>query len=102
MSPPRRRLFIDWARGLAVLCMIEHHAFDAWMPDSFHGSAPDRAFRFMGGVAAPTFLFLAGLAMTLMMEAGLHKGQSRPQAAWGAAKRGLGIFLAAHLFRFQQ
>lgn len=99
---PRRRLFIDWARGVAVLCMIEHHAFDAWMPDSFHGSVPDRLFRFLGGVAAPTFLFLAGLAMVLMMEGALAKGASRGEAARTAAKRGLWILLGAHLFRLQQ
>lgn len=101
-APRARRLFIDWARGVAVLCMIEHHAFDAWMPDSFHGSAPDRLFRYLGGVAAPTFLFLAGLAMALMMEGGLARGQTRSQAMWVAVRRGLWIFLAAHLFRFQQ
>ena len=28
MSP--RRQYIDWARGIAVLLMIEAHAIDAW------------------------------------------------------------------------
>ncbi|MBS2026089.1 MAG: DUF1624 domain-containing protein [Deltaproteobacteria bacterium] len=102
MAASKRRLFIDWARGFAVLCMIQHHAFDAWMPDSFHGSPPDHFFRFMGGVAAPTFLFLAGVAMVMMMEAAHARGQSRREAAWTACKRGFGIFVAAHLFRFQQ
>ena len=103
MTAPRsRRAFIDLARGFAVLCMVEHHSFDAWMPDAFHGLAPDRLFRFLGGVAAPSFLFLAGLAMVLMMEGLLAKGLTRVEAALAAAKRGGLIFLGAYLFRLQE
>ena len=98
----QRRLFIDWMRGLAVLCMIEHHSFDAWLKPELHGSAYDRLFRFLGGVAAPSFLFLAGLAIVLMLEGQLAKGVGRSAAAWGAAKRGGLIFLGAYLFRFQE
>ena len=101
-SPRTRRAFIDLARGVAVVCMVEHHSFDAWMPDAFHGSAPDRLFRFLGGVAAPGFLFLAGLSMVLMMEGLLGKGASRRDAALAAAKRGGLVFLGAYLFRFQE
>jgi len=98
----KRRLFIDWMRGLAVLCMIEHHSFDAWLRPSLHGSAWDRFFRFLGGVAAPSFLFLAGLATVLMLESQLARGLSRREAALGAVKRGFFIFVAAYLFRFQE
>ena len=101
-APRTRRAFIDLSRGLAVVCMVEHHSFDAWMPDSFHGSAPDRLFRFLGGVAAPTFLFLAGLAMVLMMEGLLARGATRGGAALAAARRGGLIFLGAYLFRLQE
>lgn len=98
----KRRLFIDWMRGLAVLCMIEHHSFDAWLKPELHGSATDRFFRFIGGVAAPSFLFLAGLAIVLMLEGQVARGKDRSTAALGAAKRGGVIFLAAYLFRFQE
>ena len=101
-AAPRRRLFIDWARGLAVLCMIEHHHFDAFMPAAFHGSALDRLFRFLGGVAAPTFLFLGGLSLVLMMEGRLARTGSRLQAASGAAVHGCWIFAGAYAFRFQE
>src|ERR1041385_8988033 len=63
-----RRRYIDWMRGVAVLCMIEHHTFDAFLDPSLHGSAWDRTFRFVGGVAAPGFLFLAGLSLALALE----------------------------------
>ena len=89
-----RRLYIDWMRAVAVLCMIEHHTFDAFLLPALRGSRPDRFFRFMGGVAAPAFLFLAGLAVVLMLE-------RRPD--WRkAARRGLWILLGAYLFRFQE
>jgi uncharacterized membrane protein len=91
-----RRLFIDWMRGVAVLCMIEHHTFDALLSPSLHGSAPDRLFRFLGGVAAPGFLFLAGLAVALTLE-------EKPRATClKAARRGLLILAGAYAFRFQE
>jgi uncharacterized membrane protein len=99
---PQRRPFLDWCRGLAVLCMIEHHHFDAFMPDAFHGSALDRLFRFLGGVAAPTFLFLAGLSLTLMMEGRLARSATRREAAESAARRALLILAGAYAFRFQE
>ncbi|HUJ27891.1 MAG TPA: heparan-alpha-glucosaminide N-acetyltransferase domain-containing protein [Myxococcales bacterium] len=89
-----RRRYIDWMRGVAVLCMIEHHTFDAFLVPSLHGSAWDRVFRFIGGIAAPGFLFLAGLSVALMLE---KKG-----GALKAARRGLYIVAGAYLFRFQE
>ena len=89
-----RRLYIDWMRAIAVLCMIEHHTFDAFLSPGLRGSRPDRLFRFLGGVAAPAFLFLAGLAVVLMLE-------RRPD--WRrAARRGLLIMGGAYLFRLQE
>ncbi len=82
--------------------MIEHHHFDAFMPEAFHGSALDRLFRGLGGVAAPTFLFLAGLALVLMMEGQLARGVDRRKVASSAAGRGLLIVAAAYAFRLQQ
>jgi uncharacterized membrane protein len=89
-----RRRFIDWMRGVAVLCMIEHHTFDAFLDPSLHGSAWDRLFRFVGGIAAPAFLFLAGLSVALMLE--------RKGGALKAAQRGLLIVAGAYLFRLQE
>jgi uncharacterized membrane protein len=97
----RRRLDIDWLRGIAVLCMISWHVLDAW-------SLPDRrdalvwgVIRTIGGVAAPLFLFLAGLALPLAGEARLRRGQTIRAAAWALQKRGWQVFALAHLFRLQ-
>ena len=39
---PRRREYLDWLRGVAVLLMIEAHLFDSWT------AAPDRDSRAFG------------------------------------------------------
>jgi uncharacterized membrane protein len=97
-----RRRDIDWMRGIAVLCMIEHHTFDAFLRADLHGSLPDRVFRFVGGLAAPGFLFLAGLAMALALEKQAAKGLSRREAALAGVRRGLWILFGAYVFRFQE
>ncbi|HEY2031202.1 MAG TPA: heparan-alpha-glucosaminide N-acetyltransferase domain-containing protein [Myxococcales bacterium] len=107
-----RRRDIDWMRGIAVLCMVEHHTFDAFLRPDLHGTTPDRIFRFVGGFAAPSFLFLAGLAMALVLHkrtasksaGGLQKGPavSPREAALAGMKRGLYIVFGAYLFRLQE
>jgi uncharacterized membrane protein len=97
-----RRRDIDWMRGIAVLCMIEHHTFDAFLRADLHGSPADRVFRYIGGLAAPGFLFLAGLAMARALEKQTTKGVSRRDAALGGVKRGLWIVAGAYLFRIQE
>jgi uncharacterized membrane protein len=107
-----RRRDIDWMRGLAVLCMVEHHTFDAFLRPDLHGTTPDRIFRFIGGFAAPSFLFLAGLAMALVLHkrtttpSGLAAARagtvSRRDAALSGMKRGLYIVFGAYVFRMQE
>ena len=62
-----RRAYIDWMRGLSVLFMIEAHTFDAWT--RARRTAPRRPIKFwvnfIGGLAAPMFLFLAGVSVAM-------------------------------------
>ena len=96
-----RRAYIDWLRGIAVLCMIEWHVLDAWsLPEGRDTFAWD-VIGSLGGVAAPLFLFLAGLAVPLAGEARLRRGATPVEAAWALQKRGWQIFALAHVFRFQ-
>src|SRR3954468_15780086 len=95
-----RRRDIDWMRGIAVLCMVEHHTFDAFLRSDLHGGTPDRVFRFIGGLAAPAFLFLAGVAMALVLTRKPLQGPK--EAALFGVKRGLWICAGAYLFRFQE
>ena len=60
-----RLIHVDWARGLAVLLMIQTHAIDAWLAPEYRLSGFIGRSQLLGGFPAPAFLFLAGLAMAL-------------------------------------
>ena len=74
-SPGQGRLgYLDWLRGLTVLVMIEAHAFDAWTrPDRRRASAYGWLM-VLGGMAAPAFLFMAGIAVALGAAAHMRRG----------------------------
>ena len=98
MSPVRRP-YIDWLRGIAVLIMIEWHVVDAWTTDQSRTGNMFAALAMIGGLAAPLFLFLAGVAVPFAARSHLRKGRSIREAAWAVQKRGWQVFLIAHAFR---
>ena len=100
-SPRTRLAYIDWARGLAVLLMIEAHTVDAWTRASARHSVAFRDAIMVGGFAAPLFLWLAGVALVLSAAAIVRRGGSRRAAAEAVCRRGLEIFILAFLFRLQ-
>ena len=96
-----RRPYIDWARGIAVLLMIEAHTADAWTR-----LADKHSFRFgvigiLGGFAAPLFLWLAGVGVALSATSTAARRQSTWAAVDAVCRRGLEIFILAFLFRLQ-
>ena len=100
LPSPTRRPYIDWLRGLAVLFMIEWHTVDAWLADAARTGRPFGVLAFIGGWAAPLFLFLAGVAIPFAAGSHMRKGRSMAEAAWVLQKRGWQVFFYAHLFRF--
>ncbi len=96
-----RRTYIDWLRGVAVLIMIEWHAIDAWTATDERVGWFFGTLAFVGGWAAPLFLFLAGIALPLAMDSHTRKGLSAREASWMLQKRGWQIWVIAHIFRFQ-
>ena len=96
-----RRPWIDWLRGLAVVIMFHAHTIDAWT------LAADRTTWWyyqsvrVSGMAAPLFLFLAGLAVVMASNAKVRKGASTAEASWALQKRGWEILGLAILFRAQ-
>jgi uncharacterized membrane protein len=99
--PSERRAFIDWARGIAVLLMIEAHTIDAWTREADRTTAGYRDAIILGGFAAPLFLWLAGLSLVLSMEKTARREKSRAPAIEIGCRRGLQIFVLAFLFRLQ-
>ncbi len=93
---------IDWLRGVAVLAMIEWHALDSWtLPGAERQGLVWMIVGTIGGLAAPLFLFLAGVAIPLAVAARVDRGIDRRAAAWSLQKRGWQVFGLAHLFRLQ-
>ena len=101
-SPAQGRLgYLDWLRGLTVLVMIEAHAFDAWTLPEQKARAAYGWLMVLGGMAAPAFLFMAGVAVALGAAAHLRRGRSPVEAARLVERRGWQIFLYAFVFRLQ-
>jgi uncharacterized membrane protein len=91
---------VDWLRGVAVLCMILWHVVDAWTVPA-RDPLTFTLLGFIGGWAAPLFLLLTGVSISLAGDAQLRKGVDRGAASRRLQKRGWQIFMLAHLFRFQ-
>jgi uncharacterized membrane protein len=102
-EPSRRLTYIDWARGIAVLLMIEAHTVDAWtsLSPAVRRTTAFRDATVLGGFAAPLFLWLAGLAVVLAATRTAEKTGSRRLAVEMICRRGLEVFILAFLFRLQ-
>jgi uncharacterized membrane protein len=98
---PYRRVYIDWARGLAVLLMIGWHTADAWTRAADRHSPAFDWVVMSGGFAAPLFLWLAGLGVAMAAARRAPTGDSRGMAVGQIYRRGLEIFILAFLFRIQ-
>jgi uncharacterized membrane protein len=96
-----RRAYIDWMRGLSVLFMIEAHTFDAWTVLTDRATPLYKAANFIGGLAAPIFLFLAGVSVAMAASSRTRRSGNRAASAWSVQKRGWQIFGLAFLFRLQ-
>ncbi len=93
--------YLDWLRGLTVLVMIEAHTFDAWTRPDARAREAYGLLMVLGGMAAPAFLFMAGVAVALAAAAHLRRGATPADAARRVEWRGWQIFLFAFLFRLQ-
>jgi uncharacterized membrane protein len=98
-----RRAYIDWLRGLAVVIMIEAHTIDAWTVSdpAVRALTQFKLLQFLAGWAAPLFLWLAGVSVSLAAAAHLRKGKSVAEASWLVQKRGWWVLGVAYLFRLQ-
>jgi len=83
--------------------MIEAHTVDAWtVTDVLVRDLPQfKLLQFLAGWAAPLFLFLAGVSVSLAGASHLRKGKSVAEASWLVQKRGWQVVLMAYIFRLQ-
>ena len=103
MTSSHRRAYVDWARGIAVLLMIEAHTSDAWtrLSPVVRRTSSFRDATVLGGFAAPLFLWLAGLAVVLSATRAAERTGDRGEAMKTICRRGLEIFILGFLFRLQ-
>jgi uncharacterized membrane protein len=95
-----RKTYLDWLRGVAVVVMVMAHVTDAWTRPEDRQRFAYMVTVFINGMAAPLFLFLAGL--TIAMAAAARASTVGHAAAAAMARwRGLQVFALAFLFRLQ-
>jgi uncharacterized membrane protein len=96
----KRYLYLDWLRGLAILVMIQCHTFNSFTRLDLRDGGPYVLSQFVGGLAAPLFLFMAGMTTGFQMES-LAQRETSPRRRWlTALKRGGYILGIAFTFRF--
>jgi uncharacterized membrane protein len=101
IRPSARLAYIDWLRGVAILIMIGAHTFDAWASPAERLRPGYGPIVIIAGMAAPLFLFLAGVGLALAGAAHLRRGRTNRDASRLVQRRGWQIFGYAFLFRLQ-
>ncbi|HVI95783.1 MAG TPA: heparan-alpha-glucosaminide N-acetyltransferase domain-containing protein [Anaeromyxobacter sp.] len=101
-SPPRRKLWLDWQRGLAVLFMIEVHVLDAWLAPAARAGGAFDVLRMIGGLAAPGFLYMAGLSQALADASLERRGVAPPLRRRHAFGRAAWLLGVAYAFRLAE
>ena len=96
----KRYPFLDWLRGLAILIMIQCHTFNSFTKADLRPGGPYLLSQFVGGMAGPLFLFMAGMTSAFGIERAAAR-EAAPLQRWLTALRRAGYVLAiAYLFRF--
>ena len=81
--------------------MMEAHVFDAWTRAEEKEGLVYSRLMMLGGIGAPLFLFLAGVAVALAGAAQVRRGRSDAEASRRVQRRGWQIFGYAFLLRLQ-
>jgi uncharacterized membrane protein len=96
----KRYPFLDWMRGLAVVVMIQCHAFNSFTRTDLRRDGPFMLSQFIGGMAAPLFLLMAGMTTAFQMDS-LERREARAARRWLLSLKRAGYILGiAFLFRF--
>lgn len=96
----KRFAFLDWTRGLAVLIMIQCHTFNSFTRLDLRDGGPYVISQFIGGMAAPLFLFMAGMTLAFQMDSLERREPTLPRRWLGALRRAGYVWGIAYLFRF--
>jgi len=91
--------FLDWMRGLALAIMIQVHVFNSFARMDVRNSGIYGLAVFIGGMAGPLFLFMAGMTFAFQMDR-LERKEDRASRRWLACLRRAGyVWGVAYLIR---
>ncbi|MBX7187425.1 MAG: DUF1624 domain-containing protein [Vicinamibacteria bacterium] len=94
-----RLAFVDVARGLAVVLMLQTHAYDAWLRPELRQSEFFRWSQLIGGLPGAFFLFLMGVSMALGNDASRDRGAVGTAIIKRTLVRAALLLVVAFLFR---
>lgn len=100
-TPASRLAFLDWARGVAAVIMLQGHVFHSFTRNDLRQGSPYVFSQFIGGMPPAIFLFLTGMTLAFLMESRERQGLSRWLRVWAALRRAGYLFSLAFLFRLQ-
>ena len=96
-----RLTFLDYARGMAVVIMLQGHVFHSFNRPDLRSDGPFMLSQFMGGIGPAIFLVLTGITLAFLMDRREKQGLP-PMSRWFSALRRAGyLFSLAFLFRLQ-
>jgi uncharacterized membrane protein len=96
-----RLAFLDWARGMAAIIMLQGHVFHSFTRADLREGGAYVISQFIGGIAPAIFLFLTGVTLALMLDARERSGLPAGGRLGAALRRAGYLGLLAVLFRFQ-
>jgi uncharacterized membrane protein len=91
--------FLDWMRGLALAIMIQVHVFNSFARMDVRDSGVYGLAVFIGGMAGPLFLFMAGMTLAFLMDR-LERKEIGARRRWLTCLRRAGyVWGIAYLIR---
>jgi uncharacterized membrane protein len=98
---PRRVVFLDLLRALAVMMMVEGHTIDVLLLDEYRSyDYPGfKLWQFTRGLTAPIFLLTVGTVFVYILQSTALPFRDNPRVAKGV-KRALVLFALGYLLRF--
>src|SRR5438876_618970 len=96
-----RLRYLDWARGLAALIMLQGHTFHSFTRTDLRDKGPYILSQFFGGMAPAIFLFLTGITMAFRMDSDERRGLGPGARVLSALRRAGYLLVIAFLFRLQ-
>src|SRR5580704_18964294 len=81
--------FLDLARGMAVVIMLQGHVFHSFNRPDLRTDGPFTLSQFLGGIGPAIFLVLTGITLAFIMDGRERQGLSAV-GRWRAALRRAG------------